>query len=175
MNQELVRRMLHTSEDLAMEERVMVVDDYCQKLTDSGYLADQMRKVITRGLTGYERRRNLSMLEPTDRKYRPLHESRHHNAKGRRIAKMMSKQNWFKGKPEDSPGSPSKKMRGVEMDGSIPKRLDMEEETDSDEDMTQGQGEVATKIHLCRTTTKSFKKIQKDNKKLNKNKTKTKH
>ena len=41
-----------------MEERVVVVDDYCQKLADSGYLADQMKKVITGGLTGYERRRN---------------------------------------------------------------------------------------------------------------------
>ena len=151
----------------------MVVDDYCQKLADSGYLADQMKKVNTGGLTGYERRRNLSILEPTDRKYRPLHESRHHNAKGRRIAKMMSTQNWFKRKPEDSPGSPSKKMRGVEMDGSIPRRLDMEDEIDCDEDMTQGQGGSSNKNTSLSDNKKSFKKIQKDNKKQNKNKNKT--
>ena len=59
LNQELVRRMLNTSEDLDMKERVVVVDRYCQKLADSGYLGDQMKKVITGGLTGYERRRNL--------------------------------------------------------------------------------------------------------------------
>ena len=37
LNQELVRRMLNTSEDLDMEERVVLVDNYCQKLADSGY------------------------------------------------------------------------------------------------------------------------------------------
>ena len=77
-----------------------------------------MKKVVTVGLTGYKRRRNLSMLEPTDRKFRPLHESRKHNAKGRRIAKIMSMQNWFKRKSEDSPGSPSKRMKGEQMDGN---------------------------------------------------------
>ena len=94
-----------------MKERVGVIDNYCQKLTDSGYQHDQVRKVVTGGLTGYERRRGLSMLDSTDRKFRPLHESRTHNAKNRRIAKMMSKQNWFKKKPEDPEESPSKKRR----------------------------------------------------------------
>ena len=49
------------------------------------------------------------MLDPADRKFRPLHESRKHNARSRRIAKMMSKQNCFKRIPEDSADSPSKK------------------------------------------------------------------
>ena len=40
LNQELVRRMMNTSEDLDMEERVVVVDNYCQKLADSGYQHD---------------------------------------------------------------------------------------------------------------------------------------
>ena len=61
LNQELVRRMLNTSKDLDMEERMMVVDKYCQKLADSGYLGDQMKRVVKGGLKGYERRRNLSM------------------------------------------------------------------------------------------------------------------
>ena len=123
LNQELVRRMLNTSEDLDMKERVVVVDEYCQKLADSGYQGDQMKKVVTGGLTGYERRRNLSMLDVSDRKYRPLHESRKHNAKGRRIAKIMSKQNWFKRKPEDSPGTPSKMMRQYHMDGNCSSKM----------------------------------------------------
>ena len=53
------------------------------------------------GLTGYERRRALSLLDPSNRKYRPLHESRRYNARGRRIAKLLEKDNWFKRKPED--------------------------------------------------------------------------
>ena len=85
-----------------------------------------MKKVVTGGLTGYERRRNLSMPDVSDRKYRPLHESRKHNAKGRRISKMMSKQNWFKRKPEDLPGPLSKRMRNDQMDGNCSRRLENE-------------------------------------------------
>ena len=81
LNQELVRRMLNTSEDLGMEERVIVVDKYCQKLTDSGYLRDQVKRVVVGGLTGYEKRRGLSLLHPSHKKYRPLHESRKYKAR----------------------------------------------------------------------------------------------
>ena len=62
------------------------------------------------------------MLDVSDRKYCPLHESRKHNDKGRRIAKMMSKQNWFKRNPEDSPGTPSKMMRQYHMDGNCSRK-----------------------------------------------------
>ena len=95
LNQELVRRMLNTSEDLGMEERVIVVDKYCQKLTDSGYLREQVKRVVVGGLTGYERRRGLSLLHPAHKKYRPLHESRKYKARDRRISKLLSKNNWF--------------------------------------------------------------------------------
>ena len=46
LNQELVRRMLNTSKDLGMDERVIVVNKYCQKLIDSGYLRDQVKRVV---------------------------------------------------------------------------------------------------------------------------------
>ena len=41
LNQELVRRMMNTSEDLVIEERIIVVDNYCQKLSNSGYKKGQ--------------------------------------------------------------------------------------------------------------------------------------
>ena len=121
LNQELVRRMLNTSEDLEMHERIVVTDKYCQKLTDSGYDIDQIKRVVIGGLTGYERRRALSLLDPANRKFRPLHESRKYNAKARRIAKIMEKGNWFKRKPDDDTlpeGSPSKKRRVFQQDGN---------------------------------------------------------
>ena len=117
LNQELVRRMMNTSEDLGMDERVLVVEDYCQKLANSGYKKPQITKVVVGGLTGYER--SLSLLDPTSSKFRPLHESRKHNMRSRRITKMMAKQNWFKRKsatePDDSPLK--KKVRPFPMDG----------------------------------------------------------
>ena len=98
--------------------------DYCQKLTDSGYHYDHVKKIVTGGLTGYERRRGLSMLDPADRKLRPLHESRKHNVKSRRIAKMMSKHTWFKRKPEDPADSPGKKRKLFQKDGNSSRRIE---------------------------------------------------
>ena len=100
-------------ENLGMEERVIVVDKYYQKLTDSGYLKEQARKVIVGGLTGYE-----SFLDPSNRKYRPLHESRKYNARGRRITKMLSKQNWFKGKQEVTQSSTRGRGTPYQRDGN---------------------------------------------------------
>ena len=119
LNQELVRRMLNTSEDLAIEERILVVDNYCQKLANSGYRKEQISKVVIGGLTGYERRRNNSLLDPSNRKYRPLHESRKYNSRNRRISKMMAKQNWFKRKKNEMEESPArKKTRHFQLDGN---------------------------------------------------------
>ena len=102
LNQELVRRMMNTSEDLELEERILVVDNYCQKLANSGYRKPQITKVVVGGLTGYERRRELSLLDKKDHRHRPLHESRNYNARNRRVNKMLSKQNWFKRKEQDN-------------------------------------------------------------------------
>ena len=57
--------------------------------------------MVTGGLTGYKRRRSLSLLDPEDRKYRSLHKNRKYNEKGRRIGKLLSKNNWYKRKNED--------------------------------------------------------------------------
>ena len=43
-----------------LAQRLEIVDGYGQKLTDSEYGIDQIRKVIVGGLTGYERRLHLS-------------------------------------------------------------------------------------------------------------------
>jgi hypothetical protein len=60
LNQEMTRRMMNTSEMVPLAKRLEIVDGYGQKLTDSGYGIDQIRRVIVRGLTGYERILHLS-------------------------------------------------------------------------------------------------------------------
>ena len=47
---------MNTSELLGMEKRVMVVDDYGQKLINSGFGVDQSRTIVVGGLVSYERR-----------------------------------------------------------------------------------------------------------------------
>ena len=60
LNQELVRRMVNTSERVANDHRVKIVDDYTQKLINSEYSVEQARQVVIGGLKGYERLLSLS-------------------------------------------------------------------------------------------------------------------
>ena len=75
----MTRRMMNTSEMVPLEQRLAVVDGYGQKLTGSGYSTDQIRRVIVGGLTGYERRLNLSK-DINNSRWKPLHESACFNA-----------------------------------------------------------------------------------------------
>ena len=92
LNQEMTRRMMNTSEIVSLEQRLAVVDGYGQKLTDSGYSIDQIRRVIVGELTGYERRLHLSK-DTTNNMWWPLHESACFNATKRRNKKLMAKSN----------------------------------------------------------------------------------
>jgi hypothetical protein len=56
LSNDLVRRMSTTSEQLGPEIRAGVIDQYAQKLTNSGYWLEQTRKIVTNGLKYYERR-----------------------------------------------------------------------------------------------------------------------
>ena len=110
LNQEMIRRMLNTSERLGMVWRLQIVDDYAQKLTNSGYDLPYTRKVIVGGLTGYERKLALS-LDKTSPKWKPLHPGAKFDQSGRRKRKMMAKTNWFSKKKDDPMESPSKKRK----------------------------------------------------------------
>ena len=123
LNQEMVRRMMNTSELLDIKVRVGVVDEYCQKLCNSGYGKEQTIRVVTGGLTCYEKRVAISK-DKESLKYRPLHESAAGTAGKRMKKKLLGKSNWFKGKKrpleekddrgqveKSGGGSPRKKMK----------------------------------------------------------------
>ena len=97
LNQEMVRRMMNTSELLDIKVRVGVVDEYCQKLCNSGYGKEQTIRVVTGGLTCYEKRVAISK-DKESLKYRPLHESAAGTAGKRMKKKLLGKSNWFKNK-----------------------------------------------------------------------------
>ena len=60
LNQELIRRMVNTSEMVSDDRRVEIVDKYAEKLMNSEYPLDQTRNIIIGGLKGYERLLTLS-------------------------------------------------------------------------------------------------------------------
>ena len=60
LNQELIRRMINTSELVSNEKRIEIIDKYAGKLINSEYSVKETRKVIIDGLKGYERLLSLS-------------------------------------------------------------------------------------------------------------------
>merc|ERR1711940_508845 len=55
LNQELIRRMINTSELVSLEERIDIIDKYAVKLMNSEYPLEEARNIIIGGLKGYER------------------------------------------------------------------------------------------------------------------------
>ena len=84
---DLTRRLLNTSERLSMDERIKVVDDYSQKLFNSGYTLEQVRRIITNGIKGYEKK--LTESRRTDG--RKLHRTSTESSLTRRRKKLMGK------------------------------------------------------------------------------------
>ena len=95
LNQEMTRRMMNTSELLDIDRRVRVVNDYAQKLINSGFGIDQSRKIIVGGLVSYERRVKLSKDEKLPG-WRPLHEGAGFRKAQRMKKKILLKSTWFK-------------------------------------------------------------------------------
>ena len=86
LNAEVIRRMQNTSEILPDAERVVVIDNFSQKLANSGYPLEQIRRIVVGGLSGYEKRLRQSKME-IGKGWRPLHES----AKASCTARMNKK------------------------------------------------------------------------------------
>ena len=96
-NQEVIRRMVNTSEMVSDERRVEIVEKYAEKLMNSEYPLDQTRNIIIGGLRGYERLLSLSKDRRSPR-WKLLHMAAGWNARNRRIAKQRAKTSWYKGK-----------------------------------------------------------------------------
>ena len=105
LNQELIRRMVNTSERVPMSKRLEIVDKYAQKMVNSEYSVEMTRQTIVGGLKGYERLLSLSKDHQNPR-WKPLHLAAKWNSRNRRISKQLSNTNWYKEKTEvDSPVS----------------------------------------------------------------------
>ena len=50
--QEMIRRLANTKEDTRREDKVLILDNYCQKLINIGYRVDQVRKIVVTGIRG---------------------------------------------------------------------------------------------------------------------------
>ena len=91
LSQDLIRRMLHTSEIVSQQERNIIIEKYVNKLTISGYRQDQVKKIVEAGLRGYQ-----AKLEKARKSGVKLHRSGKSTENLRYKKKLLEKNNWFK-------------------------------------------------------------------------------
>ena len=138
LNQELIRRMVNTSEMASLERRIDIINKYAQKLINSEYSVPQARKAIVEGLKGYERLLSLSR-DFENPKWKPLHLSAGWNSRNRRQAKQRSKTSWYKGKPDvEPPENPRKEFDATRF--SIHREGPSSQEEDHQRQKTTGTG-----------------------------------
>ena len=84
---------MNNSEDQGATQKRKIVDDYGQKLMNSGFEGVQMKRIVLNGIKGYEGRRR-KCVENNWRLHRTST-----NSQGARVKKkLLSKTNWFKKK-----------------------------------------------------------------------------
>ena len=96
IEQDLVRRLLNTKEELPPCYRAQVIDDYGAKLRTSGYNMEVTRKILCNGMKGYamkvQRRRLMGSR---------IHRTAQESSSDRWRKKMLGKTNWFREKCRD--------------------------------------------------------------------------
>ena len=95
MTNEVIRRMMHVSEQLPIEERTVVLNRLGQKLANSGYDLPMIRKGMVGGLMGYEKRLEQSRKLVGSLGYRALHESACVSFGARSLKKLKGKSSCY--------------------------------------------------------------------------------
>ena len=96
VSNDLIRRLQNNSESLGVEAKLQIVDEYSQKLANSGYKGEQLKKIICNGIKGYENK-----LRRCQREGRKLHRSSVDSQGARVRKKLLAKANWFKKKKKN--------------------------------------------------------------------------
>ena len=87
LSQELIRRLLNTSDGVELEIKDKIVTSMCERLKRSGYRKDQIREIITSGLKGYNRKWGQGQTR---------HRRGHMTEGTRSLRKLVGKSTWFK-------------------------------------------------------------------------------
>ena len=79
------------SQTIPIDEKVKILDNFCQKMTNSGHSVKSIRVILVGGIKGYKRKLARSM-----ERGEPVHRSSHQSAGTRRTKKLLAKSRWFK-------------------------------------------------------------------------------
>ena len=99
LTQNLMRRMKNIGEDLPMEERIRVVDQFTDQLLFSGYSMEQTKRIIVAGLKGYE-----NLLRKAEKGKTRIHRPAADGLAARKRKKLLGKGNWFQPRKREREG-----------------------------------------------------------------------
>ena len=91
LSNDLIRRLKNNSEELGQGAKLQIVDDSAQKLVNSGFKGEQLRRIISNGIKGYEGKLRRCMEQGSR-----LHRSSTDSQGARVRKKLLSKANWFR-------------------------------------------------------------------------------
>ena len=93
LSQEMIRRLMNTSEGLPEEQLQEITDNYAVKLHNSGYNLEQIRRIILAGIKGYGAKKARCEKEG-----RSLRRTAGESQGARYKSKLLGKSTWFKKK-----------------------------------------------------------------------------
>ena len=100
--------MLNVSDQLPFKDRLQVLEDFVQRLKESGYSRQQARHVISSELINYEKRRVRAEAVGN-----PIHRSLKEMCEGRDVKKIIEKTSWFLDKESDDDLEAPKPFQGA--------------------------------------------------------------
>ena len=139
--QDIIRRMLNCSEHVNIDDRREVIDNFGQKMINSGHSVEEARRNVVSGLKGWK-----SKVERSKTNNTPLHRSASESSGSRRFKKLVGKSSWFKNKKSDesleeslsNPPSPSMlRMKNSNQGWVVKDKGNMEKEPLKDKDKTK--------------------------------------
>ena len=93
LTQEVIRRMGNTMEEVSKEDYTTIMDNYCQKLYNSGYKEEQIRRIMIAGIKGWRTKVNRCKAEG-----QKVRRSAKDSLGQRLRTKLIGKTTWFKKK-----------------------------------------------------------------------------
>ena len=113
LSNDLVRRLKNNSEELGMGAKVKIVDDYTQKLLNSGYKGEQLKRIITNGIKGYENKVRMCREQGVK-----LHRTSTDSQGARVRKKLLARTNWFKKRRRKDDQDPNTRRSGCGVKGA---------------------------------------------------------
>jgi hypothetical protein len=100
LTNEVIRRMVTTSELVPDNDRCEILDSLAQKLCNSGYKTKQIRRIILGGIKGYEKMRRVARNGG-----RRVHRTAGESSGKRASKKLTEKSEWFRKDGNKNDGS----------------------------------------------------------------------